>query len=478
MRLQRCGRAYIARCVMRRMVMEEETRKELRLRAAIRIQTWWLGCMGKYSGQLMADELRRMLRARHRAAMRLQAAMRGMFGRREWARREQVRLHNAAAATKIQKVFRSSRVINWRRIRLNKIGLHILMRQELEFEERKIAAELCNQRRIEAARKDSCSEAEDDGVDNDWQEVWDEVTGATYWWNPTLDQTAEAHPLAYQLSLVGLQCKIYWPNQGETFSGYITRLHKSKGKHRIEYDDGDHEWMNLKEEIARVTIRNVEGTWLSLRDFVDPVTAERRKRDAARRSKEKKNAKLFEREHRWEKLWDSETEKMRWLDPQTGDMFYAKDNADSWYMDQDEEAEIVWVNQDTNEVEYEEPRFTDPGAKAKAHAQMQSLEEIRYALYFCTELSQTAQHYDQLSPKEKKLLLEGLVYGPHPLKLAGAVAAARKAFNKRVLEQQVEVTNAIEMLRYLNELKEWAQQEQKVLEEQKNRFMGSTKRGG
>lgn len=42
----------------------------------------------------------------------------------------------------------------------------------------------------------------------------------------------------------------------------ITRYHRRKCRHRVEYDDGDHEWINLEQEAERIQVQVEDGAWL------------------------------------------------------------------------------------------------------------------------------------------------------------------------------------------------------------------------
>lgn len=45
------------------------------------------------------------------------------------------------------------------------------------------------------------------------------------------------------------------------YEGTITRYHRRKRRHRVEYDDGDHEWINLLDECDRVQVQQEDGLW-------------------------------------------------------------------------------------------------------------------------------------------------------------------------------------------------------------------------
>jgi hypothetical protein len=51
------------------------------------------------------------------------------------------------------------------------------------------------------------------------------------------------------------------------YEGQVTRYHRRKRRHRVEYDDGDHEWMDLAVEGDRVQLQMDDGTWAMVRKY-------------------------------------------------------------------------------------------------------------------------------------------------------------------------------------------------------------------
>lgn len=59
-------------------------------------------------------------------------------------------------------------------------------------------------------------------------------------------------------------CIIAW-TQDCWYSGSVTRYHRRKDRHRVEYDDGDHEWINFTSECERVQVQQDDGLWTMVR---------------------------------------------------------------------------------------------------------------------------------------------------------------------------------------------------------------------
>jgi len=46
------------------------------------------------------------------------------------------------------------------------------------------------------------------------------------------------------------------------YEGIIRNYHRRKNRHRVDYDDGDHEWINLQQECERVQVQTDDGLWV------------------------------------------------------------------------------------------------------------------------------------------------------------------------------------------------------------------------
>ncbi|CAM9289945.1 unnamed protein product, partial [Sphacelaria rigidula] len=300
-KIQVAARCYLARMWLSKLRLEKETRREIERRAAVQIQSFWRGCIGKQTGAMVKSQIARIKRARHRTAIKLQAAYRGHRGRGEWRRVHRIWKTESRAARRIQKVFRGSRVMGWRDVRMNKVAQHVFMRQELEFQERLDGGRERYQQLVREANRDSCSEEEDetDPIEQ-WEEVWEEGATHSYWWNDVLRESSLVKPLAFEESLVGLKIWVTQPTDGAGMSGKgnITRFHRKKGKHRLEFDHCAREWVNLEAEqdIMMVWVNNA---WVQLQNFIEPAVAEARARRELLSRRRRANQHLFDREARY-----------------------------------------------------------------------------------------------------------------------------------------------------------------------------------
>ena len=71
--------------------------------------------------------------------------------------------------------------------------------------------------------------------------------------------------------------RIYWPFEDRKYEAWLTKYHLRKNKWRAEYDDGEHEWIDLRQEQDRVQIKETyPGTgapdqWIDFRHCRDPA---------------------------------------------------------------------------------------------------------------------------------------------------------------------------------------------------------------
>ena len=79
--------------------------------------------------------------------------------------------------------------------------------------------------------------------------------------------------------------RIYWPANDEWFRAHVVRFNKTKRRHRIEYPDGDHEWITFGDEADRVQVENEDGSVIMYSAYTTPEVEERQERAARRNEK-------------------------------------------------------------------------------------------------------------------------------------------------------------------------------------------------
>jgi hypothetical protein len=151
-------------------------------------------------------------------------------------------------------------------LRLNVIAAYVLDRQYIERRDSIAASRLRYQKFVEDNRRDSASEPDDEADEPvPWTEGFDVKKQLKYWINGNnkkLQYTEPDIPLGHENGMVGVRVKVFWVVQQQWYSGVISGYHRRKQRHRIDYDDGDHEWMDLEVEHERVQVEGDDGSWM------------------------------------------------------------------------------------------------------------------------------------------------------------------------------------------------------------------------
>lgn len=271
--LQRLFRTRAARKAYRqlRAAIEEQRRQHRELiRYAIKLQSQWRGY--KARRELVHAQHARQQREQRKydAASRINAGVRGYFGRRVAQSERVTRQSRIHAARVIQRAWKYFKTPNAERIKYEQMLL--LMKQRLIEEEvssKQQQSEIMKKTRAFMDR-DSASEPESD---DDWRDFLDE-NGDQFWFSPSKNQRLYMRPndFAREKTLLGLSCRVFWQLEQQWFTGSITRYNRSKDKHRIEYEDGDHDWLAVHLEKDRIQVYN-GYSWCLLPMFEPSVRA-------------------------------------------------------------------------------------------------------------------------------------------------------------------------------------------------------------
>ena len=265
----------------RQAQLEKHRLFELYTKAATRIQHLVRASNGRYSASLRATELRLMKRARIKAAVNIQRYYRGHCARDVLFRLRAQKWKEIRAAVVIQKTFRGSRIMRWRGIRMNVVAAHILDRSTNEFQTRQLDCrfESLIHRKWElgswfdfcfrARYKLFCNQIQDRSIFEDER-------------FPGMDQT-KVHDFQRTLArdLLHKVVKVFWPAEDRWFDGQILSWDEAKQKHkyissypcgilhitplfaRIQYADGDLEWIHIESNQHRIQL------WLPTNVFND-----------------------------------------------------------------------------------------------------------------------------------------------------------------------------------------------------------------
>jgi hypothetical protein len=257
--LQRLFRTRAARSAYRQLraamtKQQEEVRKVEGL--AVKLQSNWRGHRSRQNELVrVRAEAHALKRLKHAAASRINAGVRGYFGRR-YARSKRVRYQTRLrAACVIQRAWRRYSVPDAKQINLDVMLMHL---RESALNEDAVAraqqAEILRKAR-ELVNRDSASEPESD---DDWRDFQDEY-GDQFWFSPSRNERVYIRPNdhAREKSILEMPCRVLWPLEQRWFDGRVTRYNWMKDRHRIDYDDGDHEWLSVfRADSSRVQLFN------------------------------------------------------------------------------------------------------------------------------------------------------------------------------------------------------------------------------
>jgi hypothetical protein len=255
--LQRLYRTRAARKAYRVLLEVVHSQQQLvkqLVRYAIQLQSQWRGHRGRRQLSKAREDFARREQRKYNAASRINAGVRGYFARRRVQYLRVERQTRTRAARTIQKQWRIYKSPSPERLRME--SMLTKMKQQVAYEA--LVALKKKDDVIQKARalvnRDSASEPESD---DDWGDFQDD-NGYQFWFSPSRNSRLYVRPNenAHEKSLLGMACRVLWPLEQQWFSGKIDRYNRSKNKHRILYDDGDHEWLCLPAQGDRVQLYN------------------------------------------------------------------------------------------------------------------------------------------------------------------------------------------------------------------------------
>lgn len=243
--LQRCmvertNASIIVQVYTRRMLAQKlRHRKRLfadlrycyRTMMSLKIQCFLRQCAArKELRKRFSLSLHRLL-TEHAAARRIQSRYRGILERKG---NNAIRLIKNTAATNIQRVYRSSQVQHWKKIKWNLLSHHLWQRAAKEIDEAKNRQKPNSPQRIQTLNDEK--DLFFSGIQkNSSMEILIHAFGKTY---------------------MELRCLIYWSADGLyrpcTIRGYDERMRLWK----VDYDEDDNEWLDLVREKDRVMVNN------------------------------------------------------------------------------------------------------------------------------------------------------------------------------------------------------------------------------
>ncbi|KAK1939419.1 F-box/LRR-repeat protein 20 [Phytophthora citrophthora] len=252
-RTRAARRAYSQLCAAIKRQQDEARELE---RVAVKLQSNWRGHRSRKNEliRIRAEAQAREI-LQHSAASRINAGVRGYFGRR-YARSVRIRSQTRhRAACVIQRSWRRYLDPDLRQLEQDTMLMNL---RDNALNEDAIAreqqAEILRKAR-DLVNRDSASEPESD---DDWRDFQDEY-GDQFWFSPSRNERVYMRPNdhAPEKSILEMPCRVLWPLEQRWFDGRITRYNRKKERHRIDYDDGDHEWLSVfRADSSRIQIFN------------------------------------------------------------------------------------------------------------------------------------------------------------------------------------------------------------------------------
>ena len=291
--VQRVVRGHHCRFITRRMRFELVRTVAMEARAVVQMQKMWRG----YHVRLHIDEYReaceRARLMREACSIYLQCFWRRCQSVTQLRRKQAQHRFRCEYATKIQMFWRRMGVPGWKPMRYARIVQSVRTQYRLDMLEVRRDVLQKEFSRLESQGRDSASEddekealglidADDDGYES-WEEFFDDEKGRVVWFNAAKQIRRFKPPIGYQYeeSLIGQQVRIFWSMEHAWYDGVITKWSKKHKRHRVDYDDGDHEWIDLRAEETRVQILDHDREsqhWVQYQ-YYEPPLLERRRHD-------------------------------------------------------------------------------------------------------------------------------------------------------------------------------------------------------
>eukprot|EP01041_Mallomonas_annulata_P000407 gene407-739_t len=388
--IQCCIRVFLSRRRALHASVERARLLTVQNKSATRIQSLYRAYKGRSSASQTAYEIRLRKKKRDAAASLIQRVFRGYRGRQAHLKRRIYEATRNYAATTIQRIFRGSLVLHWRDMRMNIIAAFILDRQVIERKDRINDARRRYKNFVEANRKDSASEDDPGEEEGDgWVKSYDELQRKDYWYNAETQEVTYEEPrseIYHQKKLIGQYVKIYWPMQRQWYIGTVTKFHRVKHRHRIDYEDGDHEWIHLEKDRERVQVQLEDGGWVMYQMYRPEALVQDWQRRDDEKDREDFRATSWRDAHQWRAIMDDhKPDRLLFLSEITGEMRAGTDDALSWVIQDDGYGFPSFFNVRTLETSHEDPRFVDdPDADIYRQRDF-VMHELRYNLYFCQD---------------------------------------------------------------------------------------------
>lgn len=444
--IQMIARIYNAKMKVAKIRYMKMRREGLELRSAARIKRFYRESMERYYSKLDGAALQKVMRAKWRCTLLLQRSYRGFRGREKFKKLLIAKAVLHKSAVTIQRIYRGACILHWRDLRLNFIAAFVLDRQYLERKNSIAASRLIYRRFVEDNQRDSASDVDDEEeIRPKWIERYDDKRKRKYWENELTKNIVFEEPdvpLEQEKAMIGMRVRIYWVVQRQWFEGTISQYHIRKHRHRIEYDDGDHEWIHLDSEQDRIQVQTDDGSWLLYQMFESAAVT-----NANRRMKDKRQQDDFKKQAytdalQWKVISNEKSDHVMFISQENGEMRMGQPDAHDWIIQDDGYGFPCFFNIVTNATKYEDPRFihdVDDDVNAQRSYCMQ---ELRYALYFCKDYwDKYTTALEEKDETQQKWIIMTICNSSKPKHLTSFLIRAKILFqSSSVVDQPLHVT--------------------------------------
>jgi hypothetical protein len=397
--IQKLIRKFLARLIYYRRKYTKYRIEMARHNAAMKIVKFCEVGIIRYKSRLTGEALRRFYRVKWTASECIQRIYRGYRCRQRLLAEKITNATRYFAAREIQRIFRGSRILHWRDMRLNVIAAYVLDRQYVERLDRVHAAKY---RYLQFTRDNTRDSASDEPDDEEkalanhypYTEHYDLKKQRKYWCNYMTNEITYIEPhrmYSIEEHCINKRCKVYWVIQQAWYEGMITRYHYRKHRHRIEYDDGDHEWISLDKEKDRIQILLQDHeTYAMYQYYVDnEAISEERRKYQEKKSLLEYQQQAYRDAKQWKLFTDDHTGQIMFLSEMTGELRTGSLTAIQWQIIDDHYGFPCFYNHETQQIVYEDPRFLYDVEEDLLQQRRYIMQEIRFAVYICKDL------YDQ-----------------------------------------------------------------------------------
>jgi hypothetical protein len=370
--------------------MREMALFEVQMRAANKLIRFSKSSLARKRAKIARREVIRQRALRLVATYLLQRQTRGFWGRNKAYK---ARIANAAkyhAAMTVQRFYRGASVLHWRDMRLNIIAAFVLDRHYVERRARVADSRVRYLNYLEDVKRDSASESEDEAEEEvQWSKGYDPKLRCPFWRNEITNDVTYEEPrdvMAEKRLLFGARLRVYWVVQDAWYEGVLVNYHKRKQRFRLDYDDSDHEWLDIYREKDRIQIQLSDGSWVMFSQYKTVFEDQDREKKLEKGVEDESKAQAYEDAYQWKILSESVHDtKVLYISEKTGEIRIGVFDAAMWTIEDDGYGFPCFYHSETGHTEHEDPRFTESTPKDLAIARSFVMQELRYAVFFCKD---------------------------------------------------------------------------------------------